>query len=356
MDASGNPQIIEHITHSVNYTPFEIRWIPSSARLCVLGSLPKGTGAIQIYEMNRGTLKLTTEVEKKEGIKCATFGASDFERRHLATGDMKGSLNVWDLDRLDKPTFSVQAHSTLINQIDGVGGLNVGYGAPEIATCSRDGCVKVWDPRTNDPVASLEPAANQSVRDCWSVAFGNSFDDSERVVAAGYDNGDIKMFDLRQNKITWETNVKNGVVGLEFDRKDIKMNKLAVTTLESKFRVFDLRTKHPQLGYSSLTQAAHKSTVWLAKHLPQNRDVFMTTGGNGTLNLYKYNYPDQRQIEHEDGYNKGVPGTVELLNSRKISDQPIVSFDWSADNIGLCAMACLDQTIKVAVSTKLQKL
>jgi hypothetical protein len=32
---------------------------------------------------------------------------------------------------------------------------------------------------------------------------------------------------------------------------------------------------------------AHKSTVWLARHLPQNRDVFMTAGGNGGLNIYR---------------------------------------------------------------------
>ena len=38
-------------------------------------------------------------------------------------------------------------------------------------------------------------------RDCWCVAFGNSYNDEERCVLAGYDNGDIKMFDLRFNKV-----------------------------------------------------------------------------------------------------------------------------------------------------------
>jgi len=32
---------------------------------------------------------------------------------------------------------------------------------------------------------------------------------------------------------------------------------------------------------------AHKSTVWLVRHLPQNRDMFMTLGGGGSLNLWK---------------------------------------------------------------------
>jgi hypothetical protein len=38
-------------------------------------------------------------------------------------------------------------------------------------------------------------------RDCWSVAFGNSFNDEERCVLAGYDNGDVKLFDLRMNQV-----------------------------------------------------------------------------------------------------------------------------------------------------------
>lgn len=48
-------------------------------------------------------------------------------------------------------------------------------------------------------------------RDCWTVGFGNSFSDDERYVCAGYDNGDVKMFNLRTMSLEWETNLKNGV-------------------------------------------------------------------------------------------------------------------------------------------------
>lgn len=30
-------------------------------------------------------------------------------------------------------------------------------------------------------------------------------------MCAGYDNGDIKLFDLKNMSLRWETNVKNGV-------------------------------------------------------------------------------------------------------------------------------------------------
>ena len=40
---------------------------------------------------------------------------------------------------------------------------------------------------------------------------GNAYTPHERCVCAGYDNGDIKLFDLKTMSLRWETNVKNGV-------------------------------------------------------------------------------------------------------------------------------------------------
>ncbi len=57
-------------------------------------------------------------------------------------------------------------------------------------------------------------------------------------MCAGYDNGDIKMFDLRTTGTLWETNVDNGITGIQFDRQDIEMNKLVVTTLESRYKAY----------------------------------------------------------------------------------------------------------------------
>lgn len=38
---------------------------------------------MQVYELNKGTLKLVAERETEAGIKCCTFGASSLEERHL---------------------------------------------------------------------------------------------------------------------------------------------------------------------------------------------------------------------------------------------------------------------------------
>jgi WD repeat-containing protein 92 len=320
-----------------------------------MGIHPNAKGALNVYQLNQGKLECVTEGKTDHGVVCGTFGASSLEERQIATGDHSGKLIVYDLERIQKPIFEQKAHGAIVNTIDGCGGLEIGYGAPEIVTGGRDGCVRLWDTRVNEPVLALEPGDGETARDCWTVAFGNSFNDEDRCIVAGYDNGDVKLFDLRTHTMRYETNVGNGVTDIEFDRKDIEMNKMGITTLESKFKIFDMRTQHPTVGFSFLSEKAHKATVWCCRHLPQNRDLFMTGGGNGGFNLYKYNYPNSRVMNHKDGSPMGVIGSVELLNSRVISTQPIKSFDWSMDLEGLCVLSCLDQTIRCFICTKLNK-
>jgi WD40 repeat protein len=248
MDLSGGPNILEHVQKPVNITTYDTKWIPTSARFVVLGSYARATGCLQIYslDMENNGVKLDKEVEKKAAFKCGTFGASSLRERHLATGNFEGYLQLWDLERPEKPLVDVKAHTSIVNAIDGAGGQRSGYGPPELVTAGRDGCVRVWDVRQKDaPVAVFEPSEGVKARDCWSVAFGNSFNDEERCVLAGYDNGDVKMFDLRTGTVRAEHNVKNGVCGVEFDRREIAMNKFVVTCLESAFTTFDARHISP---------------------------------------------------------------------------------------------------------------
>lgn len=357
MSAFEKPQIIAHIQKGFNYTVFDCKWVPCSAKFVTMGNFARGTGVIQLYEIQHGDLKLLREIEKAKPIKCGTFGATSLQQRYLATGDFGGNLHIWNLEAPEMPVYSVKGHKEIINAIDGVGGLGIGEGAPEIVTGSRDGTVKVWDPRQkDDPVANMEPVQGENKRDCWTVAFGNAYNQEERVVCAGYDNGDIKLFDLRNMALRWETNIKNGVCSLEFDRKDISMNKLVATSLEGKFHVFDMRTQHPTKGFASVSEKAHKSTVWQVRHLPQNRELFLTAGGAGGLHLWKYEYPIQRSKKDSEGIEMGVAGSVSLLQNVTLSTQPISSLDWSPDKRGLCVCSSFDQTVRVLIVTKLHKI
>ena len=46
-----------------------------------------------------------------------------------------------------------------------------------------------------------------------------------------------------------------------------------------------------------MVEAVEKGpTLWCVAHLPQNRDVFAVTGGDGTVSLMRYRYPDKRCV------------------------------------------------------------
>ena len=76
--------------------------------------------------------------------------------RDIACGDYNGNLVIYDIES-GKEKFRVKAHGQIINAIDGIGGKGPEYGAAEIVTGSRDGCVTVWDPRQTGKIVSLEP-------------------------------------------------------------------------------------------------------------------------------------------------------------------------------------------------------
>ena len=71
------------------------------------------------------------------------------------------------------------------------------------------GFVKLWDVRqAEQPVAVFRPTIGTV--DCFTVTLGQtSYND--KIVAAGFDNGDIKIFDLRNMAVVKEVNITVGV-------------------------------------------------------------------------------------------------------------------------------------------------
>ena len=104
--------------------------------------MSEDASTIPQYNVNYDQYQLisnSSQSEKRHSFKCGTFGAASLHKRRLATGDFGGWLSVWDLERIEAPVYSARAHDVIVNCIDGVGGLGVGGGAPELVTGSRDG-------------------------------------------------------------------------------------------------------------------------------------------------------------------------------------------------------------------------
>jgi len=40
MDTTDAPQIIEHVQKSINFTPYDVKWIPCSSKFVTMGILP----------------------------------------------------------------------------------------------------------------------------------------------------------------------------------------------------------------------------------------------------------------------------------------------------------------------------
>lgn len=134
MDKLSKPQIIIHREKPVDYQLKDCQWIHNTAKFVAVGGKPNLKGVINIYGLDDNEIKTEHEYEKSVAIECASFQSSLINKRHLAVGSYKGDLEIVDLEYSAKSIYSVKAHQGLIYCIDGIGGLGIGCGAPELVT------------------------------------------------------------------------------------------------------------------------------------------------------------------------------------------------------------------------------
>lgn len=87
-------QTLVHIEHSLNYSIYDVKWIPFTAKFVSIGSTSSGKGIIQIYELDSPKLNLVNEITLENSLKCCSFGISSAGERHLAVGDFNGKLKI----------------------------------------------------------------------------------------------------------------------------------------------------------------------------------------------------------------------------------------------------------------------
>lgn len=109
---------------------------------------------------------------------------------------------------------------------------------------------------------------------------GNSVGE-ERCICAGYSNGDLKMVDLRNGRIRWETNAGFGICSIQYSNKYETMSNLLATGVQSGIKVYDLKK-----GIEKKVMSSEKTTIWAGKYLGQDSRYWVTATGMGFVNLY----------------------------------------------------------------------
>lgn len=62
MDTTNAPQMVDHLSKSLGFTPFETRWLPNSAKLVLGGQTPSAKGVLQVLQLDKTELKLVKEL------------------------------------------------------------------------------------------------------------------------------------------------------------------------------------------------------------------------------------------------------------------------------------------------------
>lgn len=109
------PQIIAHIQKSLNYTIFDCKWIPCSAKFVCMGNFPRGTGVMQIYEVQRGDAVLIKEVTRATLAFCLGFFASFYIHLSLICFRV-GLFTLLLLERSVRVVISMATTYTLLNK------------------------------------------------------------------------------------------------------------------------------------------------------------------------------------------------------------------------------------------------
>ncbi|KAI7862770.1 WD40-repeat-containing domain protein [Spinellus fusiger] len=249
-----------------------------------------------------------------------SLGLSNNRVGHVATGNYHGHLQIWDIEHSEIPLSSYKAHGSIVNAISGVGENNASGYSPEIATGGKDGFVKVWDARECEkPVLSVNPSQNKAAQDIWCISFGDI--KGHRVVAVGYANGDIRLFDVVASRYLWKTKVADGVCSLDFSNGEKEI--LMASTLDGLYS-FDLSS-------GEMTPIAKIGlTLWAVRHCPQMPSISAIAGGDGRLRFSQENTPG-------------------FIHDKAITNHPVISFDWNRDAKGLFVCASFDQSLRVGM-------
>lgn len=275
-------EIATYIDKTTDFHIFDTKWLPSfPTKFVVVGATSKSspTGFIEIRELNKDQLDVIKIVNTKSAARCCSFDAV-VRNSSLAVGNFHGSLQIFDIENSDFPIYDVKAHKGIVNCLDGIG---YGEGA-EIVTGGQDGCIRVWDPRQSEPVCGISAIKKEDggsgSRDCWTVTFADGAVEDDRVICAGFDNGDIKLIDLRVLKERWSHNIGSGICKLNCEKIYARTVRLVAGTVDGNVHILNLNINQLEKNVPDKIVVDPMSSIWSINYLPQGENIFASIGNS----------------------------------------------------------------------------
>ena len=134
------------------------------------------------------------------------------------------------------------------------------------------------------------------------------------------------------------------------------MRSVLATCLQGFLYLWDISSTGRMADSPQLSEKIKNNhTIWGGRYLHQNSDIFSTIDGSGSVKIWKYNF--SKELSQNNDCNKtNVTRSIEKLQESQLSEQPISSFDWSPDKLGLAVSTSFDQKVRILAFTNLDKL
>ncbi|KAN0015990.1 hypothetical protein ACTFIU_005940 [Dictyostelium citrinum] len=333
-----------YITKKLTSQPYSCQWIPTSCSVITVGKKTSGgisKGDIKIHQLDFDDtsgdpkLNLVYENEFTNPFRCLSFFKQPNQlqqqqnNRRFITGDFNGQISEWDSDICDIPIWGIKgAHQGSISAIDA-------YGDHLVVCSGKDGTIKVYDTRikpnngdnSSSPISTFQQTNKNG---CWSICT------NDNNIIAGFENGDLNIYNLKTNSIQSTHKVNGGICSIDSNDRSNILNQFLITTNKSFITTLSLNNNtNNNLEFKDYEINKNENqTIWSGIYSPWNKkdneNIFTVCEGDGSVSMYRDDF--------------------KLIDKVIVSNSPILQLDYSKDRKGLLCCISLKKQLSILIS------
>ncbi|KAN0029737.1 hypothetical protein ACTA71_007873 [Dictyostelium dimigraforme] len=331
-----------YVTKKLTSQPYTCQWIPTSCSVITVGKkvssgLSKGDIKIHQLEFEETSgdpkLNLVYENEFSNPFRCMSFfkqSNGQQDNRKFITGDFNGQISEWDSDICDIPIWGIKgAHQGCIAAVDA-------YGDNLVVCGGKDGSIKVYDTRikpnsgeNSTSTSSISTFEQTNKSNCWSICINDS------NIIAGFENGDLNIYNLKTNSIQSTTKLNGGICSIDSNDRSNILNQFLVTTNKSFISTVSFNNNTNNMEYKDYEINKNPNqTIWSGIYSPWNKkdkeNIFTVAQLDGSVSMYR--------------------DDCKLIDKVSVSNLSILSLDYNKDKKGLLCCISLKKQLSILIS------